>query len=53
MSRQAAEVGPPESEMLKQGHHVHSSQVAGEHFYMEAVKLARQAMFDWLDETLG
>jgi hypothetical protein len=32
---------------------VHSSQGAGEHFYMGAMRLARQAMFDWLDETLG
>jgi len=53
MSRQAAEVGPPESEMLQQGHHRHSSQGAGEHFYMGAMRLARQAMFDWLDGTRG
>ena len=53
MSRQAAEVGPPESEMPNRVITLHSSQGAGEHFYMEAVKLARQAMFDWLDETLG
>jgi hypothetical protein len=31
----------------------HSSRGAGEHFYMGAMRLARQAMFDWLDETLG
>jgi hypothetical protein len=53
MSRQAAEVGAPESEMPNRVITLHSSQGAGEHCHVGAMRLARQATFDWFDETLG
>jgi hypothetical protein len=53
MSRQAAEVGPPESEMPNRVITVHSSQGAGEHGNMGTMRLARQTMFGGLDETLS